>query len=571
MTETGLLGGRYELGEVLGYGGMAEVWRATDVRLGREVAIKMLRPDLARDPSFQNRFRREAQAAAGLNHPAIVSVYDTGDEQSGTTDAPYIVMEYVEGRTLREVLRAEGRLLPERALEITADVLSALEYSHERGIVHRDIKPGNVMLTPAGDIKVMDFGIARAVTGAAATMTQTAAVVGTAHYLSPEQARGERVDGRSDIYSAGCLLYELLTGTPPFTGDTPVAVAYQHVREDPVPPSRIDSDIPPSIDAIVMKSLAKNPANRYQTAREMREDIARALAGRPVEATPLMADETLFAAASPATTVLLRRPEPRRSRRGLAYTLLTLGVLAIFVAAALVTRSLISNTSSSVNMPSVVNLQLSQAEQILGHDGLHNIHVIRQWSGQKAGTVINQSPNAPQQVSKNTPIQLTVSRGIRYVNVPFNLINVPQNVAIQSLRAAGLRPGTITLVNSSQQAGLVLRTDPAPGSRLPAGSKVKLFVANGKVQVPYVIGKAEPTAVDLLEAAGFIPNIVKASDPTQAAGIVLTETPGGYQPRGATITITVNSPPSPSPTGSPSPSPSGSGSPSNSPSNSPSP
>src|SRR5437764_1677254 len=310
-----MLAGRYQLGEVIGHGGMAEVHRGRDVRMGREVAIKLLRPDLARDPSFQGRFRREAQAAAALSHPAIVAVYDTGEDHHDGVVTPYIVMEYVEGRTLRDVLATEGRLLPQRAMEITAQVCAALEQAHRAGIVHRDIKPGNVMLTSSGEVKVMDFGIARAVTGAAATMTQTAAVIGTAHYLSPEPARGEHVDARSDVYSTGCLLYELLTGGPPFSGDSAVAVAYQHVREEPVPPSRIEPDVSPALDAIVLKAMAKNRANRYQTAGEMRADIERALAGRPVEATPLLATDPAPFLPPPATTVLLRQaPAARRGR-----------------------------------------------------------------------------------------------------------------------------------------------------------------------------------------------------------------------------------------------------------------
>src|SRR3954453_4434567 len=292
-TEARLLGGRYELGEVLGYGGMAEVHLGRDGRLGGDGAIKRLRADLARDPSFQGRFRREAQSAASLNHPSIVAVYDSGDDaEAGGASTPYIVMEYVQGRTLREVLEAEGHLLPRRALELTAQICAALDQAHRAGIVHRDVKPGNVMLTPSGEVKVMDFGIARALTGTAATMTQTAAVIGTAHYLSPEQARGEHVDARSDVYSTGCLLYELLTGSPPFTGDSAVAVAYQHVREDPVAPSAfdpgLDEETAARLDAVVLKAMAKNPANRYQSADEMREDLLRAAAGRPVHATPLL-------------------------------------------------------------------------------------------------------------------------------------------------------------------------------------------------------------------------------------------------------------------------------------------
>src|ERR1035437_5399204 len=277
MTQPRLLGGRYELDGVVGRGGMAEVYRARDIRLDRIVAIKTLRTDLARDPIFQARFRREAQSAASLNHPSIVAVYDTGEDMATGVPVPYIVMEYVDGRTVRDLLQEGGhRLLPERLLEIIDGVLRALDYSHEAGIVHRDIKPG----------KVMDFGIARAMSDAQSTMTQTAQVIGTAQYLSPEQARGERVDARSDLYSAGCLLYELLTGRPPFTGDSPVAIIYQHVRENPVPPSQADPEIPRWMDAVVLKAMAKSPADRYQNAADMRADIERAMSGTPTSPPP---------------------------------------------------------------------------------------------------------------------------------------------------------------------------------------------------------------------------------------------------------------------------------------------
>ncbi|MGW4898259.1 Stk1 family PASTA domain-containing Ser/Thr kinase [Kitasatospora sp. NPDC004240] len=284
MEEPRRLGGRYELGGVLGRGGMAEVYLAHDTRLGRSVAVKTLRADMARDPSFQARFRREAQSAASLNHPAIVAVYDTGEDYIDGISIPYIVMEYVEGSTLRELLHSGRRLLPERALEMTIGILQALEYSHRAGIVHRDIKPANVMLTRQGNVKVMDFGIARAMGDAGMTMTQTSAVIGTAQYLSPEQAKGETVDARSDLYSTGCLLYELLTVRPPFVGDSPVAVAYQHVREEAQPPSAFDPEVRPEVDAIVLKALAKERDHRYQSADEMRDDIERFLDGLPVAA-----------------------------------------------------------------------------------------------------------------------------------------------------------------------------------------------------------------------------------------------------------------------------------------------
>jgi Protein kinase domain len=275
---TRLLSGRYELGPVLGRGGMATVRQGTDLRLGRTVAVKTLHGELSGTPAFQARFRREARAAAALHHPAIVSVYDAGEDTLDDALTCYIVMEYVDGDTARELLRS-GPLDPGRALEITAEVLDALAESHRCGIVHRDIKPANVMLTREGAVKVMDFGVARAVADVSASLTQTATVIGTAHYLSPEQARGEVVDARSDVYSTGCLLYELLTGRPPFVGDSAVAVAYQHVREAPQPPSAFAPALPPGVDAVVLAALAKQPGERYQSAAQMRGDLQAVLAG----------------------------------------------------------------------------------------------------------------------------------------------------------------------------------------------------------------------------------------------------------------------------------------------------
>ncbi|CUU57684.1 serine/threonine protein kinase [Parafrankia irregularis] len=305
-----LVGERYELGGCIGYGGMAEVYRGRDIRLGREVAVKTLRADLARDPTFLARFRREAQSSASLNHPAIVSVYDTGEDVINGTQLPYIVMEFVEGQTLRDLLQARGPFDERYALQVTAEVCAALDYSHRMGIIHRDIKPANVMVGADGAAKVMDFGIARATTATSSTMTATSAVIGTAQYLSPEQARGARVDSRSDVYSTGVLLYELLTGEPPFRGDNPVAVAYQHVREIPPPPSSHDPRISPEADAIVLKAMEKEPDDRYATAGEMRDDLERALSGQRVHAMLMGgADQTMLGAQSTATagTALLGR------------------------------------------------------------------------------------------------------------------------------------------------------------------------------------------------------------------------------------------------------------------------
>src|SRR5215210_4905372 len=307
MTTPQHLSDRYELGEILGFGGMSEVHLARDVRLHRDVAVKVLRADLARDPSFYLRFRREAQNAAALNHPAIVAVYDTGEAETANGPLPYIVMEYVEGVTLRDIVHTEGPMPSKRAIEIIADACQALNFSHQHGIIHRDVKPANVMITKTGAVKVMDFGIARAVADGQAAVTQTAAVIGTAQYLSPEQARGEAVDARSDVYAAGCVLFELLTGEPPFTGDSPVAVAYQHVREDPKSPSQLNPQVTPALDAIVLKALSKNPINRYQSAAEMRADLVRVRSGQQPLAPIVMSEDERTALLNPGSTGHTRR------------------------------------------------------------------------------------------------------------------------------------------------------------------------------------------------------------------------------------------------------------------------
>jgi eukaryotic-like serine/threonine-protein kinase len=342
---------RYEVGRLLGAGGMAEVFEGRDRLLARRVAIKVLQAQFARDPSFLIRFKREAQAAASLSHPNIVGVYDTGTED-GTH---FIVMEYVDGRTLKEVIRAEGPLYPERAAEICADVCSALVAAHARGLIHRDIKPGNVMLTPEGKVKVMDFGIARATTSE--TITQTAAVVGTAQYISPEQAQGQTIDYRSDLYSVGCCLYEMLTGTVPFTGATPVAIAYRHVREDPTPPRMLNPDVPAPLEAICLKAMAKLPDNRYQTAAEMHDDLERFRNGQPVHATPLMdgaattqaiprngaADQTAMLGGPVAADRATRYAEPEEEERRTSVGWIVVSLLALVavgLAAFFITRAL---------------------------------------------------------------------------------------------------------------------------------------------------------------------------------------------------------------------------------------
>jgi serine/threonine-protein kinase len=549
MAGKRLLGGRYEVDAVVGYGGMAEVHRGRDVRLGRDVAIKMLRSDYGRDPAFQGRFRREAQSAASLNSPSIVAVYDTGEEDVDGVPTPYIVMEYVDGHTLRDLLATEGRLLPQRALEITAAVCGALEQAHTAGIVHRDIKPGNVMVTTTGEVKVMDFGIARALATTSATMTQTAAVVGTAHYLSPEQARGEHVDARSDVYSTGCLLYELLTGAPPFTGDTAVAVAYQHVREDPTPPSAVEPDVPAAVDAIVLVAMAKNPANRYGSAAEMRADIERAMSGRPVHATPVLRrDDSVMPAVSP-TTVIMREPPQRR--RGLAYLLLALATLAVFVVALVAARGLLGSTTADLHTPALKHQSLADAQSTLVAQGLRVGRITYKYTHKDdKGEVIGQSPPAGIFLRKGQSVDLTVSNGIRIVEVPDGLIGQTLAGAKAALAAAGLRVGTTIPKNSHAPANQVLGSRPAADTSLPAGQKVNLIVSNAHVQVPDVTGDDPSTASAILLQAGFDPQVRTAAVYKRSEdGTIVSQTPTGgtYATSSSVVVIYLDKKTKPSP------------------------
>jgi serine/threonine-protein kinase len=561
-----LIADRYEIGEVIGHGGMAEVHRGRDVRLGRPVAIKLLRRDLARDTTFQARFRREAQSAASLNSPSIVAVYDTGEDTIDGVTTPYIVMEYVDGRTLRDILAAEGRLLPRRALEMTAAICAALEQAHAAGIVHRDIKPANVMVTNSGEVKVTDFGIARALTSSTATMTQTAAVVGTAHYLSPEQARGEHVDARSDVYSTGCLLYELLTGAPPFTGESAVAVAYQHVREDPVPPSMVEPEVPQAADAIVLFAMAKNPANRYGSAAEMRADIERALAGRPVHARPVSAGSESTGANMSPTSVLLREPPARR--RSAAYAALAVAALAVFVIALVIARNVVTGNGGDLNTPSVVGQSYADAQSTLTGQGLRVGTVTDKYSAaQPKGAIVSQDPPAGILLRKGQPVNLVLSEGIQYVQIPDGLVGLSEDDAKSALEAAHLKVGRVIEMNSAVPAGQVLSTDPVDGTTVAAGSKVTLTVSNAHIKVPDVTGQDETTATALLQQAGF-QVVVKPTavyNPNKD-GQVITQTPvgGAFAASNASVTIYVDeltptSSPNPtiSPTGTPFPTDSG--------------
>ncbi|QIX28519.1 Stk1 family PASTA domain-containing Ser/Thr kinase [Nocardioides sp. JQ2195] len=547
--EPTLIGGRYELGELLGRGGMAEVRKGTDSRLGRVVAVKRLRTDLASDATFQARFRREAQSSASLNHPAIVAVYDTGEEMAPDGVAqPYIVMEYVAGRTLRDILREGRKILPERALEITSGVLSALDYSHRAGIIHRDIKPANVMLTPGGDVKVMDFGIARAVSDASSTMTQTAAVVGTAQYLSPEQARGETVDSRSDVYSTGCLLYELLTGRPPFVGESPVAVAYQHVREPAQPPSTFDTELDAEVDAIVMKALAKRLDERYQSSAAMRSDIERYLAGRPVQApsVPLAAGEaaggtTVLPAAAPrpaattTTTPPVRDDEERPKRTGL--WILLAALLIALVAGVIYLTQTGEDPAEQVTVPSVDGMNQARAIDKIESEGL-TTDVIEEAHDQVAkGKVIRTDPEGGTDVDPDTQVTVVVSTGKPDLEVP-SVITLSRADAEQRLTDLGFKVD-FQERDTDDPKDQVIDQNPSPDTSVSYGSTVTVFVSDGPELVPDVVGKSENQATQLIEDAGFQVKVVRSTATTEKKGTVIDQSPGADQTADQDDVITI--------------------------------
>jgi serine/threonine-protein kinase len=538
------------------------------------VAIKMLRTDLARDDTFQLRFRREAQNAASLNHPAIVAVYDTGEERGSSGETlPYIVMEFVNGRTLKEVLAVEGRLMPRRALEITAEICSALEFSHRHGIIHRDIKPGNVMLTQTGQVKVMDFGIARALASGASTMTQTSAVIGTAQYLSPEQARGESVDARSDVYATGCVLFELLCGQPPFVGDSPVSVAYQHVREDAKAPSLLNRDVPPTVDAVVLKALAKNPLNRYQSAAEMRADMLRAAAGRPVYAEPVQppvdpnAATRITRATTGGRTMPARVGTPDR-RRTSGWAIAGLTALAVLAVVALVAGLIVSQQPEKKTVPDLANQTNEQAQVLLRNNGLEPVPEAESSTTCTLNQVLpqSQSPAANARVDEGTRVTYKWCAGPGQVTVP-PLVDLQREVAENQLKALNLVPA-VELVEDQKAEGTVIGTTPAAGQTVNEGTTVTLKVSRGNLKlVPELVaGKnyTEGQARAVLEQVGFT-NIEVLTTPvtTEAQdGRVLSQDPAAgaaRDPANTKIRITVGkftpppTTPKPTQTGSPSP------------------
>lgn len=507
-----LLGGRYLLAEMIGTGGMADVYIAQDQRLSREVAVKILRSDLAKDPTFVSRFRKEAKAAAGLNHPGVVGVYDSGEEP-----APYIVMELVNGHTLRESVQKGERLPLARALEIVEGVLAALEYSHQRGIIHRDIKPQNVMITNDGDTKVMDFGIARAMDDLGATLTSTWNVVGTAQYLSPEQAQGEVADARSDIYSTGCLLFELLTGQPPFTGETPVSIAFQHVSGVAPLARSIQSDLPADIETVLAVALAKKPEDRYQSAQAMLDDLIKIHSGENV------------------STKIARAPFFTR-RSALIYGGSFLAAIALSIVGFLMSGS----SDGGPMVPSVVGLTEDDARGLLSQ---YVITIKRSHDASiPKDRVASQLPLPSTHAKPGTSVVLTISDGPGEVIVPDNLVGMSLIDARAALTSVGLLVTQTIAAPSDQPQGTILEVEPPVGSTITAGSGVILTIASGDVEVPNLIGVEAIQAKTLLIQAGFLIKEFYDFDSSQPLGVVIRQAPeaGTTQTIGKSVTITIN-------------------------------
>ncbi|MBT2248301.1 Stk1 family PASTA domain-containing Ser/Thr kinase [Arthrobacter sp. BHU FT2] len=616
-----VLGNRYELGNLIGRGGMADVYRGTDTRLGRTVAIKILRPDMARDPQFQARFKREAQSVAALNHSSIVAIYDTGEQQvhDGSEDTvrlPYIVMEFVDGRTLRDLIRAKEVSISQ-AIDYCLGVLAALEYSHRAGIVHRDIKPANVMYCEGTNtVKVMDFGIARAMADSSATMTQTQAVVGTAQYLSPEQARGETVDARSDLYSAACLLYEMLTSRPPFIGDSPVSVAYQHVREIPAPASSINPEVSQALDTVLAKALQKNRDDRFQDAAAFQRALRAARSGIAVPAVPASEAPTdpndhvpapeappteAFAAgaafADDAPTGRLaatgaaftdddgtrrplevpeaqseaeslplglaperERPTRQKSRRRAWIATLVIFTLLVLAGGGLWLYDVVNRPAPAapkVEIPVVASMTESAALQELYNAELKPKITRSQNDSVPKGIAIGTDPTSGQKLDPGSEVVLNISEGPSAVKIPENIPGTTEAAARDILRQVGLvgAPSTTTANSATVPAGIVITTSPAPGQSVGVGTTVELVVSTGKVAVPELRGSTRAEAEAALKDLGLVPNVIEAENGQVEPGRVTDQSDAvnAAVEQGKSITIVVAKAPPPSATPTPTP------------------
>ncbi len=559
MTEgTRLLAGRYQIGALLGRGGMADVHAGTDTRLGRKVAVKLLKPSLANDPKFRLLFREEAQKAARMAHPTIVRVFDAGEEtvrdaNGFETQLPFIVMEYVDGRLLKDII-AEGPLEQAEAARIVEQVLTALEYSHRALLVHRDIKPGNIMITQNGQVKVMDFGIARAVSDNSATVADTSAVLGTAQYFSPEQARGETVDARTDLYSTGVVLFELLTGQPPFHGDRAVAVAYQHISETPTRPSSLNSKVSPAMDAVVLHSLEKDKFTRFQSAAEFRSALESAAAGEiPVKKAPKDDfNATLFGvnpnarAGSEATLRQLSNSADDRvvrtqSRPPVAWIWAGIVVMAVILGGltywVLTLQPSTIGVDLSVDVPDVVGMSYESGAQKLTDMRLVPVRLGEPSDTIPEGAITRLDPVAGTRVAKDFPVKVWVSTGRSIETIP-QVANLTEEAAIKALTDAGFVFGTTTQAHSpTVPSGVVMGTDPEGGTQSRSGSTVNLLVSDGLVEVPDVVGLAVGDANRTLTPLGLVIKAVPSDSCTGGAVVGQSLSPGP-QPQRSEITLT---------------------------------
>jgi beta-lactam-binding protein with PASTA domain/predicted Ser/Thr protein kinase len=525
LAEGTLVDGRYRFVRRLGSGGMADVWLADDTELSRKVALKVLHERFAQDSQFVERFRREAAAAAGLQHPNVVGVFDRGEFDGSY----YIAMEYVEGSSLKELID-RGLSVPQ-AVEIARQILAAVRFAHEHGIVHRDIKPHNVIVDPAGRVRVLDFGIARA---GASEITQTGSVMGTAQYLSPEQAQGLEVTPASDIYSVGVVLYEMLTGRVPFEGDSAVAVALKQVSEQAMPPSALNPAVPPALDRVVLRALAKDPGNRFASA----EEFSRALDAAEADPTGAgLSDTAMFGAVAvpdQAEAAAAAEEERRRRRRRWAVA----GVVAALLAAVAVFAL---TRPDRVNVPSVLDRDVDRAEVILEDAGFE-VAVEEVANEAPRDTVLEQDPRAGEEADEGSTVTLTVSTGPGQGEVP-DVVGLPVREATLDLRDAGFEVEEEREASDSVDAGLVISTDPRPGEEAKMGSTVTIVVSSGRelVTVPDVLNQSESSARGELARAGFVVN-VETEESDFEEGTVIEQDPGAGSriEEGSQVTIVVS-------------------------------